>query len=299
VSFSLRAATAADAAAVAELVTAHGIEHHQVSDPFHEQDVLDWWRRLDERDAVVVTDERGRLAGAGAIRKRGDDAIADSFTHPELRGRGVGSLLVGWAEARADELGVGSLRVALAAPDRPAKELVERRGFGYIRSFYRMATDLDERPPAPTWPEGFTVATMQPGEERLVHATVQDAFLDHWDFQARSFEEWLPHSDIDPSLCFLVRDRDDTAVATLFGKEERFGVAWVDVLGVRAPWRRNGLGEALLRLAFREFYARGRRRVGLGVDAENTTGATRLYERVGMTAAAQEDVYEKPLSPSA
>ena len=84
-------------------------------------------------------------------------------------------------------------------------------------------------------------------------------------------------------------------VAAEFCNEERFGVGWVDVLGVRRDWRRRGLGEALLHLAFRELYDRGQRRVGLGVDAENTTGATHLYERVGMKPSSQDDVYEKPL----
>ena len=58
---------------------------------------------------------------------------------------------------------------------------------------------------------------------------------------------------------------------------------------MRKPWRRRGLGETLLRAAFRELYLRGRRRVGLGVDAENVTGALRLYERVGMHVMRRGD----------
>ena len=50
-----------------------------------------------------------------------------------------------------------------------------------------------------------------------------------------------------------------------------------------------GLGEALLRAAFAELFARGRRRVGLGVDTENVTGALRLYERVGMRPIERND----------
>jgi ribosomal protein S18 acetylase RimI-like enzyme len=68
---------------------------------------------------------------------------------------------------------------------------------------------------------------------------------------------------------------------------------WVEVLGVGRPWRGRGLGLALLRHAFVEFAARGATRVGLGVDAENTTGAVRLYERAGMQPVRRQDVYEK------
>ena len=54
-------------------------------------------------------------------------------------------------------------------------------------------------------------------------------------------------------------------------------------LAVRPSWRGRGLGEALLRAAFAEFRRRGVATVGLKVDADNPTGAVRLYERVGMT----------------
>ena len=37
-------------------------------------------------------------------------------------------------------------------------------------------------------------------------------------------------------------------------------------------------------------------RVTLGVDAENPTGATQLYERVGMHVEAENVVFEKTLA---
>jgi ribosomal protein S18 acetylase RimI-like enzyme len=64
---------------------------------------------------------------------------------------------------------------------------------------------------------------------------------------------------------------------------------------VRRPWRRRGLAEALLHRSFAELYARGKRRVGLGVDADNVTGALRLYERVGMRAVRRYGIWQKDL----
>jgi len=66
-------------------------------------------------------------------------------------------------------------------------------------------------------------------------------------------------------------------------------------LGVRRPWRRLGLGFALLKHAFRQLHDRGKVGACLGVDAENPTGATRLYESAGMRVARSEAVYEKLL----
>jgi mycothiol synthase len=294
-SFASRPVTPADAQVVADLIADHDAFHHEVLDRVSEQDVLDWWKRSREGEAILVSDDTGRLIGAGVMRRRGDNYLADNFTHPDFRGQGVGTFLLDWSERVATEAGAPALRVAVAGSDTAVKELLGRRGFGYIRSFYRMSIDFDERPPSPHWPTGFTAATLKPGEERLVHETVTEAFLDHWDYQTRTFEEWSEHAQIDPTLCFLVRNEEGSVVAVEFCGEKRFGVGWVDVLGVRRAWRRRGLGEALLRLAFQELYDRGQRRVGLGVDAENPTGATRLYERVGMKPSAQEDAYEKPL----
>jgi len=73
------------------------------------------------------------------------------------------------------------------------------------------------------------------------------------------------------------------------------GLGWVATLGVRAPWRRRGLGEALLHASFAALHARGLRRVGLGVDAQNVTGALRLYERVGMRQVRRSDNWQKHL----
>ena len=76
-------------------------------------------------------------------------------------------------------------------------------------------------------------------------------------------------------------------------------MGWVNTLGVRRPWRRSGLGLALLRHSFGELYRRGKRAVGLGVDANSLTGATRLYEKAGMHVIHQMNNYEKVLRPGA
>jgi ribosomal protein S18 acetylase RimI-like enzyme len=73
-------------------------------------------------------------------------------------------------------------------------------------------------------------------------------------------------------------------------------MGWIGAIGVREHWRRRGLGLALLRHGFAELYRRGEHVIGLGVDAENPTGATRLYERAGMRVAWSAALYEKRLT---
>ena len=69
-------------------------------------------------------------------------------------------------------------------------------------------------------------------------------------------------------------------------------MAYVDSLGVRRAWRRQGIGLAMLHHAFGVFRRRGKKRVTLHVDAESLTGATRLYERAGMHVEEQNVFYE-------
>jgi ribosomal protein S18 acetylase RimI-like enzyme len=76
----------------------------------------------------------------------------------------------------------------------------------------------------------------------------------------------------------------------------RYGGGWVAGLGVRKPWRKRGLGLALLQRTFRLFHERGERSVGLGVDSENPTGATRLYERAGMHVESESVTFERSLA---
>ena len=61
------------------------------------------------------------------------------------------------------------------------------------------------------------------------------------------------------------------------------------------PCRGRGAGVALLHRSFATFAGRGVRRVILNVDAENSTGATALYERAGMRVINRWDVWERLL----
>ncbi len=183
-----------------------------------------------------------------------------------------------------------------------ARRLLLDEGYRHVRSFYRMAIELDDAPPVePDWPEGVEVRTFRPGDDdRATYEAMEEAFQDHWGHGRREFEDWrhrrLERPGFDPSLWHLAVADGRVVGASLcdiHGDEN-----WVSTLGVVREWRGRGLGMALLRHSFVEFHCRGGRRVVLGVDAESLTGATRLYERAGMHVDRQYDRYEKELSSS-
>lgn len=297
--FSSRPVTPKDAPAVNELVVAADDAVQGWSDST-EPDLLDWWRQVDlEHDSWVVEDENGTLAAYGVLYPHGETADLDCYVRPTLKGLGLGGWLLARGEERAQARELPKAHAWCLAPDEDAQRLFKGRGYGEARRYYRMLVDLDGPPPQAEWPEGLRVGTFEPDDARAFHTALNEAFADEWNWVAKPFERWLElrvqAPDFDPKLCFIVREGDEIA-AVLRGEPDRFAAGWIGAIGVRKPWRRRGLGLALLHHAFGEFYRRGQPRIALGVDAQNPTGATRLYERAGMHVAYEAIAFQKELA---
>jgi ribosomal protein S18 acetylase RimI-like enzyme len=217
-------------------------------------------------------------------------------------GRGIGTTLVRLTEARGREVAfqapAGStvaINNWINARNADARALLEREGYQPVRNFWRMEAALPAEPEAPVWPEGITLhSAAEDGDLRPFYDTVEEAMADHWGHVDRSFAEWVDRrtgATFDPGLWYLATEGEAAAGAVLCSIGD--GVGWVDTLVVRRPWRRRGLGLALLRHAFAAFARRGIRRVQLSVDADSPTGATRLYERAGMRVVQEHAGYGK------
>jgi GNAT superfamily N-acetyltransferase len=294
----MRAATREDAAAINELIVAADEAVQGWSDE-SEADLLDWWRLIDlEQDSWVVEHD-GSITAYGVVLAHGENAALDGFVHPTRTGLGLGAWLLAKGEARARERELPVARTWCLERDDVARHLFENLGYREVRRYYRMLIELEAPPLAPEWPEGFHISTFEPDDARAFHTALGEAFVDEWTFISMPFEQWVEHRieapDFDPTLWFIVREGDEIA-AVLRADPERGGAGWVGVIGVRKPWRKRGLGLALLLHTFGEFYRRGQPRIALGVDAQNPTGATRLYERAGMRVAYEAVAFEKALT---
>jgi mycothiol synthase len=268
----------------------------------------DWANiELGERVALIEAPD-GSLAGYLSLFSTGNVVHnVDIYVHPEHSGRGLGTYLVQLSEARAQtwvNSAPAGKQVVLWNPvnatNTQANELLQKLGYHLIRHFWRMEVKFDAEPPEPALPEGFTIRDCGEGlDEHAIHETAKDSFQDHWNMGPMDFDEWIRRTKgekFDPSLWFQLFDGEEVAgiaLCKVFSED----MGWIRNLGVRPPWRKRGLGTALLQHAFREFYRRGIRRVGLGVDAQNSTGATRLYERAGMKVTRNFNIYEKVLRP--
>lgn len=260
-----------------------------------------------ERDAILVETADGRVIGYEEFGNEHKHAVlhTDGYVHRDFNGRGIGTTLLRSIEKRALE------EIAFADPDvrvsiwsgidnrDPASHaLHQNEGYQPIRYYWRMEIKLDGPPPAPKFPEGIELRPFLKGEHDIaVWQAQNEAFRDHWGSHDVTFERWqhgkFAREDFDPTLWMIAWDGDQ--IAGFSQNRYRMGIGWISTLGVRRPWRQRGLGEALLLHSFAEFYKRGMKTIGLGVDAQNPTGATRLYQKVGMYAASEFVTYEKEL----
>jgi GNAT superfamily N-acetyltransferase len=271
-----------------------------------------------ETDIHTVFGADGRLLGLVEVWMTGKPPVHPFVrvcVHPDYREKGIWEYLLQWGEVRsraALDLTPADLRIAVVTGaqnhDHASIRTIEKLGWSLLRSFYRMAIDFDIRPDVPELPAGIIIRPYDPATETVaVYNTLIDSFRDHFGYVEQPFEHGFAefkHNLIDvpgfdPATWFVAMDGDQMAGICLCRavdmEDNQSG--WVNDLGVRRSWRKQGLGYAMLKHAFADFYARGQKRAALGVDASSLTGALRLYERAGMHVVRQFDQYEKELRP--
>lgn len=271
-------------------------------------DLREEWDGLDlDRDAWLVELD-GRIAGvAHLLERKGGRHIGDGYVHPELTRRGVGNRVLELLEERALEHRPEwpeSERIVLEAAhlvgDDRAPALFAGRGFERVRSFFRMVIDVTEPQPAPVWAEEVELRPFDAeAHGPAIFEAELEAFADEWGYVPLPYDEWservFGRQGFDASLLPVVWAGDEVVAFSRNYAKRNGDWGWIGNLGVRPGWRKRGLGLALLHESFHRFRGIGETTVALGVDAENPTGATRLYERAGMHVLWQADVWQKEL----
>lgn len=293
---NVTAATDADFAELLALSQAY--DRAEFGDTDWTADELHVVLRDAEQTWVVRLDDR--IAGWGSIELRGDTrVIADGYVHPEWRGHGVGPQLIELTEEAARAYAPVVIHNATLNGDDCTKRFYEGHGYTAARWFWRMVIELEREPDVPAV-AGIRIDTFDLGDARGVHAAFQESFAGEWGFRPSPFDEWeqrrLRDEKFRADLCFVAWDGGEVAGFLLGDWKSMGDWGWVGSLGVREQWRGRGLGYALLQRSFARFWELGERRVALGVDTQNPTGATRLYERAGMSRRWQAIVFVKELA---
>ncbi|WP_203724954.1 GNAT family N-acetyltransferase [Paractinoplanes durhamensis] len=258
------------------------------------------------RDCWIALDPAGKIIGWAYPRNanRGDRDFADVYIWPEHGRpalRPLLALLMDRMAERAAEFGHDpyEVRAGAIASEGELVAALEDAGFAFLKQHARLQMSLAGVPlTAPAPPAGVTVREVRGDDEgdlRAVHSVIFRAFADT-DHLGADYEAWRTQIGNESSISFdewFVAEVDGRVVGALqssdAGVDDNEG--WVKRLGVLRAYRKRGVGEALLRRAFAVYAAKGRAKVGLGVDMENPTQAIRLYYAVGMTPLYQADVY--------
>lgn len=309
---TLRAATWADLHAVAKLIYDVCEADGDVTVALTPEELAHEWRTEGfnpETDAFLVETQYGRVVGFQDFYNVKDHAhlTLDGYYHPEFKGMGIDRALMARAEDRArDEIqhAAPDLRVYIQSTmdgkDESSIQLHKEMGYTPARYFWRMEIELNEMPTIPPFPEGIELRPFdKEAHGHLIWQADNEAFSEHWGSHNATFEEWsfrkFGRPEFDPNLWLIAWDGDQ--IAGFSQNRFRMGIGWVGTLGVRKPWRKKGLGMALLKHSFADFYKRGMKTIGLGTDSQNSTGATRLYEKAGMRVASEFVTFEKELRP--
>lgn len=175
------------------------------------------------------------------------------------------------------------------------RALLEGAGYTLARGLFYMELDLEEEKPNPALPEGLELRAFPSGQAGPgVFLAVEEAFRDHWEHSPGALEAWAQRRKAEGASpgTWLVAIEDGEVAGAIFCAPQH-NECLIEWLAVRRPWRRRGLGLALLLGTFRRLREDGIRRASLVVDSERPTGATRLYERAGMHAERSYADYRK------
>jgi len=311
-SLKLRPLKLSDAEAVAQLIYDACVADGDAILAESPEELLHEWQDPDfnvDTDGFIVETENGHIVGYGGVVNVHEYAIYEILGngHPGFKGRGIGTTLLRAAEKRAHqrmELAKADVRAVLkttiSRSDADGIALHQNEGYLPVQYHWRMEITLNDPPPAPKFPAGIELRPfIQEQHDVALWQADQEAFREHPGHTDWPLEDWRRYRfgdpEFDPSLWVIAWDGDEIAGYSM--NRYRTGIGWIRTLGVRPPWRKRGLGEALLHHSFGEYYRRGMKTIGLGVNANNPSGATRLYQKVGMHPASEHVTYEKELRP--
>lgn len=294
--------TLEDLARVTELMILSGNELNYTA-----EDTLSYWQSSGcvlETDAWLVKAPENQVVGYALLLQTEREGSAEfglsACVHSAASGQGIGTFLLRQAEERVRQMVQASGGVQhytlineINGNNLLAQRLLEQEDYQFLSRSLTMEITLESSPFLPGWSESMAVRSFVPGQDdQVMYELMTETFEED---RVRSFEEWQhefqQRTDFDPSLWWLATQGEKVIGGIFSYISPEHG--WIDHLGVRRSWRRQGVGFALLQQTFATLYHHGVRRVALATASDNRTGAAHLYERAGMQVVGAIDVYQK------
>ncbi|OGT28497.1 MAG: hypothetical protein A2Z17_02480 [Gammaproteobacteria bacterium RBG_16_66_13] len=286
---------------VTEADLANFVEHPADSDP-----ALDL--ALADIDGQVV----GYVWMSHRLETGGDEIHTHrGYLHPTWRRRGLGTALLAlsWRRAQSCRLAASPsdariLQTFVSEGETGAVALMLDRGYAPVRYGFKMVRDLSAPIPDLPLPDGLQVRPAEAKDFHAIWEAEREAFQDHWGYAPwpeESYQRFLGFPHYDPRLWRVAWDGDQVAgsVLSYINAEENHGYGrargYTEDISVRRPWRKRGLASALIAQSLAALRERGMTEAALEVDADNPTGALRVYERLGFVAVKRRIIYRRSL----
>ncbi len=314
-----RAVTMADVPVLTDLVHRISIDATGTTDTSEDEmrDELVGPRFDIERDTLLILDSRGRALVYGQAYDEHDDRgyvdvyvdpVFDDATFAQVAERAVKATLDRLAEAVRERSGTGTVAAAgLYRGEDRMLAAYKAQGFESSTTYWRMSIDIGEKDTfAAVIPNNVEIKAVNPDDDEVMALAVEltnDTFSGHHGHVELNLENyiksWRGTAKYDPKAWWFAFDSGEP-VGLCIGDEAKLdeNIGYVPWLGVKKSARGKGIARALLLTAFDEYARRGRTKVQLGVDTANDTGATRLYESVGMHSVMTFDTLEQQISLS-
>jgi ribosomal protein S18 acetylase RimI-like enzyme len=265
---------------------------------------------------MIFAEVNGQVIGYGRVfwEKLSEGLrVYSSFCnlHPEWRQKGIGTAMLLYNQSRQCQIAAEHPREepryhqAWAADTEPGSmALLESQGYEPARHEFDMVRDLDEPFPETPLPEGLEVRPVKPEHIRQVISAADEAFKDHWGYRPISEKEidgWMKDPNFRPELWKVAWDGDQIAgsVQNFYSPEENKKYnrkrGYTEGISTRRPWRKRGLASALIVQSMKMFRSMGMTETAHGVDSQNTSGALRLYKRLGYKVVKRYTTYRKPM----
>jgi mycothiol synthase len=287
-----RWAAPGDVQAITAIIAA-GEEAHDGVAEIDRADVEQWLGIAGEHGTIVL-EEGARLVGWATVI----GARAEAQVDPDEVGRGLGSALLTWTEARARDLGEARVRQTVSDADARAGELFRSRGYEVDYSAWPLGMTMGDSPPGAGVPDGITIRAYKPADAPAVYGVIEEGFSALPGRGPQSYERWraavLDHAAFAPAMSRVALDGRRIVGAAIAYDYAGAPEGWVQQVATAVSHRRRGIGRALIESSFAGFHAAGRRQVGLSTDSR--TGALDLYERIGLRVKRSFTAWTKELA---
>jgi mycothiol synthase len=284
------------------------------------EDVRNWIKHLEncdpDRDLLVV-EGAGKVVGFTRLWWSKDQNGVYLYSQyadlvPEWRGKGIRNAMLTYSEQRLKEAAKKHptdvpryFQSTAVDSEEDWITVLTEEGYSVFRyGFHMKRSNLENVPDLPL-PEGVEVRPAKPEHYK--------AIIGAWNEACKDMRGQIPMSDenfkalqespiFNPSLWQIAWHNNEVVGTVLNFINERENSlynrkrGYVEAVSVQRSWRGKGIAKALIARSLKLYKEQKMNEAALGVDAENPSGALRLYQEMGFHIERRTAVYRKHLN---